>query len=161
VNFIGYMGAATGDVVTGYYSAPEHGGWQTAIYIWAGWAFAGAAITALLWNTTARRIGLLPAMLPKVAAVGLLLLAGAAVARDGQSAALVVVTFAGAAVAAASFLSRWAAMPGLAIGLAGLVAVFAVNSQSTAGTWDQTAAMTSYGLAAIATLMILVEKNGQ
>ena len=42
VNFMGYMGAATGDVITGYYSSPEHGGWQVAIYIWAGWAFAGA-----------------------------------------------------------------------------------------------------------------------
>src|SRR6185503_6496788 len=50
VNFMGYMGAATGDVVTGYYSAPAHGSWQVAIYIWAGWAIAGAAVTALLWN---------------------------------------------------------------------------------------------------------------
>ncbi len=72
VNFLGYMGAATGDVVTGYYSADEHGGWQVAIYIWAGWAFAGAAITAVLWNTTSRRIGVLPAMFPKLAAVALL-----------------------------------------------------------------------------------------
>ena len=72
VNFMGYMGAATGDVVTGYYSAAEHGGWQVAIYIWAGWAFAGAAITAVLWNTTSRRIGVLPALFPKLAAVGLL-----------------------------------------------------------------------------------------
>ncbi len=55
VNFMGYMGAATGDVVTGYYSAPEHGGWQTAIYIWAGWAFAGSVVTAMLWNTTSQQ----------------------------------------------------------------------------------------------------------
>lgn len=50
VNFIGYMGAASGDVVTGYYQQPEHGGWETAIYIWAGWAFASAFFVALLWN---------------------------------------------------------------------------------------------------------------
>jgi sugar phosphate permease len=161
VNFIGYMGAATGDVVTGYYSAPEHGGWQTAIYIWAGWAFAGAAITALMWNTTSRRIGLLPAVLPKVAAVALLLVAGAAAARDAQPAALVVATFAVAAVAAASFVTRWAALPGLAVGVAGLVAVFAASTRATAGTWDQTVAMASYGLATIATLMVLVERNGE
>jgi sugar phosphate permease len=50
VNFLGYMGAATGDVVTGYYSAPQRGGWDVVIYIWAGWAFVGAVIMALLWR---------------------------------------------------------------------------------------------------------------
>jgi sugar phosphate permease len=53
VNFLGYMGASAGDVVTGYYKAPEHGGWQVAIYIWAGWAFAAALCAGLLWNATA------------------------------------------------------------------------------------------------------------
>jgi sugar phosphate permease len=162
VNFMGYMGAATGDVVTGYYSAPEHGGWQTAIYIWAGWAFAGAAITALMWNTTSRKIGLMSAALPKLAAVGLLLVAGAAVTRDAQPAALLIATYAGAAVAVLSFVTRWAALPGLAVGLVGLVAVFASSAQAeTAGTWDQTAAMTCYGLAMIAALMILVERHDE
>jgi sugar phosphate permease len=50
VNFLGYMGAASGDVVTGYFSSPKHGGWQVVIYIWAGWALCGAAIMALLWS---------------------------------------------------------------------------------------------------------------
>ena len=50
VNFMGYMGAAAGDIVTGHYKMPEHGGWQVAIYIWAGWAFAAALFGALLWN---------------------------------------------------------------------------------------------------------------
>jgi sugar phosphate permease len=50
VNFLGYMGAASGDVVTGHFSAPERGGWQVVIYIWAGWALAGAAIMAMLWG---------------------------------------------------------------------------------------------------------------
>ena len=50
VNFMGYMGAAAGDLVTGHYKTPEHGGWQVAIYIWAGWAFAAAFFAALLWN---------------------------------------------------------------------------------------------------------------
>ncbi|MCH8923878.1 MAG: MFS transporter [Planctomycetes bacterium] len=55
VNFMGYMGAAAGDKVTGHYKMAEHGGWQVAIYIWAGWAFAAAVFAALLWNATARR----------------------------------------------------------------------------------------------------------
>src|SRR5262245_18683430 len=50
VNFLGYMGAASGDVVTGYFSNPARGGWQVVIYIWAGWALAGAAIMAMLWG---------------------------------------------------------------------------------------------------------------
>ncbi len=55
VNFVGYMGASAGDVVTGYFKDPSHGGWQTAIYIWAGWAFAAAVFAGLLWNRTAHR----------------------------------------------------------------------------------------------------------
>jgi sugar phosphate permease len=162
VNFIGYMGAATGDVVTGYYSAPEHGGWQTAIYIWAGWAFAGAAITALLWNTTARRIGVLPAVVPKIAAVGLLLLAGAAVARDGGHLALGIATYAAAllALGAVTPLGRLLAAPGLLVSLVGLGAVFVASIRGeSSGTWSSTAAMTAYGLAAIAAVMILVEEK--
>lgn len=54
VNFMGYMGAAAGDIVTGYYVKDENGGWQVAIYIWAGWAFAAAFMAALLWNARAR-----------------------------------------------------------------------------------------------------------
>jgi sugar phosphate permease len=52
VNFMGYMGAAVGDQITGYYKMPEHGGWQVAIYIWAGWALAAAAFAACLWNAS-------------------------------------------------------------------------------------------------------------
>lgn len=55
VNFLGYMGAASGDMVTGYFKMPEHGGWEVAIYIWAGWAFGSAAFAALLWNAKSDR----------------------------------------------------------------------------------------------------------
>ncbi|MBX9789069.1 MAG: MFS transporter [Pirellulales bacterium] len=55
VNFIGYMGAALGDRVTGHYKMAEHGGWQVAIYIWAGWALAAAVVTLLLWTAAPRR----------------------------------------------------------------------------------------------------------
>jgi sugar phosphate permease len=55
VNFLGYMGAASGDVITGYYASPKHGGWQTVIYIWAAWAFAGAVLMAFLWSKKGER----------------------------------------------------------------------------------------------------------
>lgn len=48
VNFIGYVGAACGDILTGRL-ADEHG-WQFAIRVWAGWAFMAALLIATLWN---------------------------------------------------------------------------------------------------------------
>ncbi|HXG09057.1 MAG TPA: MFS transporter [Gemmataceae bacterium] len=54
VNFLGYMGAAAGDVVTGRVLDKETWGWQVAIYVWAGWALVAALAAALLWNATAR-----------------------------------------------------------------------------------------------------------
>ena len=53
VNFLGYMGASAGDVVTGYLKDPKNGGWQVVIYVWAGWAFGAAVFASLLWNRTA------------------------------------------------------------------------------------------------------------
>jgi sugar phosphate permease len=162
VNFLGYMGAATGDVVTGYYSADEHGGWQVAIYIWAGWAFAGAATTAVLWNTASRRIGVLPALLPKLAAVALLGIAAASAARGGQPLPLTIATAAAAVVLLGSFFTRWAAAPGLLVAAAGVVLVFLSYVRMSDGvTWDQAIAMVSYGLTMITTLMILVERKDQ
>jgi sugar phosphate permease len=54
VNFLGYAGAATGDIVTGYFVQEKNGGWPIVITIWAGWAFAAAFMAALLWNARAR-----------------------------------------------------------------------------------------------------------
>ena len=160
VNFLGYMGAATGDVVTGYYSADEHGGWKVAIYIWAGWAFAGAAITAVLWNTTSRRIGVLPAMFPKLAAVGLLGVAAIAAARGSQPLPLTIATAAAAMCLLGSFSTRWAAVPGLFVAAAGVLIVFVSYVRMSDGvTWSQAIAMVSYGLAMITSLMILVERK--
>ena len=48
VNFMGYMGAFSGDYVTGRV-VDEHG-WQTGLKVWAGCAFAAAIISAFLWN---------------------------------------------------------------------------------------------------------------
>lgn len=53
VNFLGYMGASAGDVVTGYVKDRAHGDWQLPIYIWAGWALAAAIVAAILWNAAA------------------------------------------------------------------------------------------------------------
>ena len=62
VNFMAYIGAATGDIVTGYYSPtrvegeppPSAAEWRTAIYLWASWAIIAAVLAALLWNATAK-----------------------------------------------------------------------------------------------------------
>jgi MFS family permease len=160
VNFMGYMGAASGDVITGYYSAPEHGGWQTAIYIWAGWAFAGSAITALLWNTTSRRIGILPAVVPRLGLMAAMAAAAYAVTAGDLPRALQVATYAGILFACGSFLARWSAAVTLLLAIVGVVAVFTSYVQSLSGvTWSQSAAMVAYGLALIASLMILVERD--
>ncbi len=162
VNFMGYMGAATGDVITGYYSSEAHGGWQVAIYIWAGWAFAGALITAILWNTTSRKVGLLSGLIPKFGALAMLLAAGAAIVYDEQPIALQVATFAAAICLLGAFANRWAAGPALAVATAGLLTVFATFVRMHDGvTWTQSAGMVAYGLTMITSLMILVEHKGQ
>jgi len=52
VNFMGYLGAFTGDQVTGYLA--EVYDWRTAIYFWAGCAFLGAGVVATLWHVGPR-----------------------------------------------------------------------------------------------------------
>jgi sugar phosphate permease len=160
VNFMGYLGAATGDVATGYFSAPKHGGWHTAIYIWAGWAFAGAAIMAILWNTTTKKVGLLPGIVPKLGAIGALATAGVAAMYAGQPLLLQVATFAGVVCLAGSFASRKAALPALAVAGAALLVVFVRYVRGTDSvTWPESSAMVMYGLTMIAALMIFVERK--
>jgi sugar phosphate permease len=48
VNFMGYLGAFAGDQVTGFLADKYN--WQTAIYFWAGCAFAAACVVTLLWR---------------------------------------------------------------------------------------------------------------
>jgi MFS transporter, OPA family, glycerol-3-phosphate transporter len=55
VNFMGYMGAAAGDKLTGH--LVEDHGWPTAVRFWAACAFAGALVIACLWNARAREAG--------------------------------------------------------------------------------------------------------
>ncbi len=49
VNFMGYMGAAAGDKLTGHI-AEDHG-WEFAVRFWAACALGGAVAIAFLWNT--------------------------------------------------------------------------------------------------------------
>jgi sugar phosphate permease len=162
VNFMGYMGAATGDVVTGYFSGSEHGGWQRAIYIWATWAICGAAVSALLWNTTARKVSVLPGIVPKLAAIATLLLAGMASVYGQQPLALQLATFAAAGCLLAALVNRWVSLAGMIVAATGVLTVFLFYAQ-TGGTvaWHQATALVAYGLSLILSLMILVERKGE
>ncbi len=53
VNFMGYMGAAAGDKLTGHI-AQDHG-WPFAVKFWAACAFAGAVVIACLWRAEGKR----------------------------------------------------------------------------------------------------------
>jgi OPA family glycerol-3-phosphate transporter-like MFS transporter len=163
VNFMGYMGAAMGDVVTGYYSASEHGGWQRAIYLWAMWAFAAAVVTGCMWNTTSRKIGVLPAVFPKIVTLAAMIVAAAGIGYGRQPLALQAATWAAAAVLLGTIWSRWAALPAIGVAAAGALTVFVLfvlSGRKTIG-WDETAAMIAYGLTMITGLMILVEHKGE
>jgi len=53
VNFMGYMGAAAGDKLTGHI-AQDHG-WEFAVRFWAACAFGSAVAIAGLWNAGRRK----------------------------------------------------------------------------------------------------------
>jgi sugar phosphate permease len=163
VNFMGYMGAAMGDVVTGYYSSSEHGGWQRAIYLWAMWAFAAAVVTGCMWNTTSRKIGVLPAFFPKIVTLAALIVAAAGLGHSQQPVALQAATWVAAAVLLGTIWSRWAALPAIGVAATGALTVFVLfvlSGRKTIG-WDETAAIIAYGLTMITGLMILVEHKGE
>lgn len=151
-----------GVVATGYLASAAYRGWQTAIYVWAGWAFAGAAIMAILWNTTPNKVGVLPGYVPKMGAMAALLAAGAALRFGGHPLALQVLTVAAIGSDLASFTSRVAAAAALAIAAVGLLSVFIRYVRGASDvTWPESAAMVAFGLALITTLMILVERGGE
>ena len=162
VNFMGYMGAATGDVVTGYYSEEAHGGWQTAIYIWAAWALAAAVITGFLWNATAGRLKLLSGQVPLVVGTVALLLSAGLLYQSGGLQWIVITAAAGALLLPlARSLAPALAVGTLAVSLVGLVALFlgtglAADSLSS---WAITVSRVSHGLAALASVMVMVEKR--
>jgi MFS transporter, OPA family, glycerol-3-phosphate transporter len=60
VNFMGYMGAAAGDKLTGQI-AQDHG-WERAVQFWAACAFGGALVMTRLWNSGRRPPTPMPAL---------------------------------------------------------------------------------------------------
>lgn len=159
VNFLGYMGAATGDVVTGHFSSAAEGGWRVVIFIWAGWAFLGAIITGLLWNTTSRRVTVMPGFVPKLAAVAMLSVACLAIHRGRYPTELQWATYLGLAAFVAAFANRWLAGLGILVSVSGVLTVFLGSLQKSGGSWDQAAAMVAFGLTIVAGLMVLVEQE--
>ena len=162
VNFMGYMGAATGDVVTGYYSAEAHGGWQTAIYIWAAWALAAAVITGFLWNATAGRLKLLSGQVPLVVGTVVLLLSAGLLYQGGGLQWIVVTAAAGALLLPlARSLAPALAVGTLVVSLVGLVALFlgAGLEPDSLSSGALTISRVSHGLAALASVMVMVEKR--
>jgi hypothetical protein len=133
-----------------------------AIFIWAGWAFAGAAVTGLLWNATSRRLTVLPGIVPRVIAFVAMAAAGVMLWRDDQLPILAAVACAAAMGLLATGLTRWAAGPALAVALPGLATIFVSHVVSKADVgWQQTTAVLGFGLAAVAALMILIEPRGE
>jgi hypothetical protein len=159
VNFMGYMGAATGDVVTGYFSSKEHGGWERAIFVWAAWAFAGSVITGLLWNTTAKRIGILPSRLPKVMTIVALAIAGGTLIYGGKPFILQIAIVVAALAACGVFFNRYAVLPGICVSAIAPLIIYLHMKKDVA--WNDAAALLACGVAVISCLMVLVEKKGE
>jgi hypothetical protein len=132
------------------------------IYIWAGWAFAGAAIMAILWNTTTDRIGLLPSILPKLAALAAFAVAAVANAFGQQPVLLQAATIAAAICVLGTFKNRLAALVPFGVAAAGLLFVFTSYVRSGGElAWHQGAAMAAYAMTMICSLMILVDRGAE
>ena len=161
VNFMGYMGAATGDVVTGYFSETAHGGWSTAIWIWAGWAFASAGCVALLWNTTAERVGFLPAAAPRiVGTVGLLTMVAALISQESPRDVSIGLACGLLPMLAAFHIRRMAIFSATfaAVGILYFFTGYAVNSGGQI-TWHLMAGLGGCGIALISSIMILADER--
>ena len=183
VNFMGYMGAATGDVVTGYYSEEGHGGWQTAIYIWAAWALAAALIAGFLWNTTAGRLRLLSGQVPVLVGTTALLLAAGLLYQGGGLQWIVITAVVGALLLPlARRVAPQLALVTLVVSLVGLVFLFlgaglaglssppilagpAMGVAAGQLSFENltplyiTVSRVAHGLAALASVMVVVEKK--
>jgi hypothetical protein len=101
-------------------------------------------------------------LLPKLGAITMLLAAGTAAHYGQQPLPLTIATFAAAAGLLGALVNRWAALPAMLVATAGLLVVFVSFALSKSGvTWAQSAAMVTYGLTMLTSLMILVEQKGQ
>lgn len=161
VNFMGYMGAATGDVVTGYFSEEAHGGWQIAIWIWAGWAFAAAGCVALLWNATTERIGFLPSIAPKLAGTAALLAMIAALVSGGAPEDVTRGLSLGLLFMLAAFKFRRLGIFSATFAVMGIVYLFSnyVFSYDDVVTWDLAVGLCGCGVALISSIMIIIDER--
>lgn len=161
VNFMGYMGAATGDVVTGYFSESAHGGWQLAIWIWAGWAFAAAGCVALLWNSSSEKVGFLPSVFPKAVGSAGMLAMLAALISDGADQTVTIGLGAGVVPLIASFKFQRGAIFSAAFAALGIVYFFSNYAVSFGGqvTWTLAAGLGGCGVTVISSLMILTDER--
>jgi hypothetical protein len=161
VNFMGYMGAATGDVVTGYFSDEAHGGWQIAIWIWAGWAFAAAACVSLLWNTTADRVGFLPSIVPKLTGTAGLLAMIAALVTEEAPQDVTLALSAGILFMLASCRIRRVGIATVTFAIMGIVYFFSNYVVSFGGqvTWTLAAGLGGCGVALISSIMIITDER--
>lgn len=161
VNFMGYLGAAAGDIVTGYFSDESRGGWQVAIWIWAGWAFAAAACAALLWNATEWRLSLLPRFVPKAVGGSTLALGGAALWSAGSPAWGAGVAIASAALLAGAAPRKWGAGASLVAATMLLALLFAgqLPAAADASPWPLVAAKAGCAIGIISSIMVIVDKR--
>jgi len=160
VNFMGYMGAATGDVVTGIYSSGSEDSWQVTIYIWAGWAFAAAVTTGVLWNTTSRQVGLLPRWLPQSIAGVSPAVAALLVGMAAGPAWLVAGIGLGAVGVVLSGYEKSLALAAAGMALAGLIALFIIPlGVEDLSAWYTVVPRVLLGLATLTSVMVFVERD--
>ncbi|MFQ5734496.1 MAG: MFS transporter, partial [Planctomycetaceae bacterium] len=160
VNFMGYMGAATGDVVTGHFSAETHGGWQVAIWIWAGWAFTAAVFTSLLWNASEKDLSILPAFVPRLTGTFVLVVAGWSILVGDYALWPAVMLLIAAVAMTATFVNRNVAWPCLGAAVWAILYLFANYATGDSGvTWNLAAGLACSGIAVITSVMILVDRR--
>jgi sugar phosphate permease len=162
VNFMGYMGAATGDVVTGYFSDGANGGWQIAIWIWAGWALGAALCVSFLWNaTTADRVGYLPPSAPKLAGLaGMIAVCQALYSGDAPLDVTIGLSV-GILLMLVSFGFRRVAIFTMAVAGMGIVYFFSSYAVSMGDqvSWSLAVGLCGCGVSLISSLMILTDER--
>ena len=139
----------------------ENGGWQLAIWIWAGWAFAAAACVALLWNATSDRVGFLPSVAPKLAGTaGMVAILAALLAEDAPLDVTLGLA-GGLLMMLAAFVYRRVAIFSATFAGLGIVYFFSNYAVSFGGqvTWALAVGLGGCGVALISSLMILTDER--
>jgi len=114
----------------------------------------------VLWNTTARQVGLLPSWLPKMIALVSLLTAAGVLQVAGGPVWLVAGIGLALVMVALSDVERTLALASAGLALAGLISLFIVSvGAENLSTWFVVVARVSLGLATLTALMVFVEKR--